>query len=83
MHVEIAPEFRPLVEEAVRSGRYASAADMIAVGLKLLAEEERKFQDLRRSIHEAIAEGGEVTPEELREALAENAERMKALGIGG
>jgi hypothetical protein len=31
----------------------------------------------------AIAEGGEVTPEELREALAENAERMKALGIGG
>lgn len=82
MHVEIAAEHQRIVDEAVRSGRYGSPEEVIAVGLRLLEEQERKFADLRRSIQEALAEGGEVTDEELDEALAENAARLRALGVG-
>jgi antitoxin ParD1/3/4 len=54
---------------------------VIAVGLRLLEEQERKFADLRRSIQEALAEGGEVTDEELDEALAAASEELRRAGI--
>jgi len=81
MQVEIALEHQRIVEAAVRSGRYGSAEEVIAVGLRLLQEQERMFADLRRSIDEALAEGGEVTPEELKEALAASSEDLRRAGI--
>ncbi|MFN8719258.1 MAG: type II toxin-antitoxin system ParD family antitoxin [Rhodospirillales bacterium] len=81
MQVEIASEHQRIVDEALRSGRYGSAEEVIAVGLRLLEEQERKFADLRRSIQEALAEGGEVTDEELDEALAAASEELRRAGI--
>ena len=50
MHLELPPELEAIVDEAVRSGRYASVLDAAREAFSLLEAHEAKFQVLKREI---------------------------------
>lgn len=53
MRLDLPPELEAIVEEAVKSGRYATPLEA-ARGAFLLLERETKFQELQREIHKGI-----------------------------
>ncbi len=69
MDVRIEDRCQGFVEQAVSSGRFGSADDVVREGLRLVEERERKLAALRAKIEAAIAEGGGVSEEELDASL--------------
>ncbi len=80
MDVSLTPELERFIHSQLESGKYASAADVILAGIRLLEERERiykgQFEELRREVLIGIesAERGEVVDgetfiQELREKL--------------
>ncbi len=68
----VPPEFDQFVATQVATGRYESTDDVVAAGLQLLMERERRLDELRAEILPAIEEldrgGGIVVPaNELRD----------------
>lgn len=55
MHLELPPELEAIVEEAVGSGRYATAADVVREALCRLDDEEVRFRALKREIQRGIS----------------------------
>jgi putative addiction module CopG family antidote len=55
MHLPLTPELEAIIEEAVRSGRYATPLDAAREAFALLEEHEAKFQALKREIARGIA----------------------------
>ena len=47
---QIPPEFEPYVQEAIASGRYQSADEVVQEALRLLREKDSKFESLRADI---------------------------------
>jgi antitoxin ParD1/3/4 len=58
MNISLTPELEKLVDEKVRSGRYASASEVIREGLRLLEEQEalkqERLVEIRRKIDRAL-----------------------------
>jgi putative addiction module CopG family antidote len=50
MQLNLPPELEAIVEEAVRSGRYATPLEAAREAFALLGEHEAKFRALRREI---------------------------------
>lgn len=76
MNVHLTPELRKLVDAEVASGLYASASEVVREGLRLLVEERRWREDVRRKIAEGVAEAkagelrdGDEVAERLRKRL--------------
>ena len=65
MNVSIGNRWEEFVARAVETGRFASPADVIREGLRLVEEREGKLKALRHHLDGAIARGGHVTDEEL------------------
>lgn len=47
MNVSLTPELEAFVHRKVESGRYTSASEVVREGLRLLEDEEMKFEVLR------------------------------------
>jgi len=60
MNISLTPELQNLVDEKVRTGRYASASEVIREGLRLLEEQDRLKQQrldlVQRKIDRGIAQ---------------------------
>lgn len=56
MNVHLTPELKKLVEQEVASGQYASASEVVREGLRLLVEERRWREEVRRKIAEGMAQ---------------------------
>jgi antitoxin ParD1/3/4 len=76
MNVHLTPELKKLVEQEVASGQYASASEVIREGLRLLVEERRWREEIRRKIAEGVAQAkagqlvdGEKAFEKLRKRV--------------
>jgi antitoxin ParD1/3/4 len=58
MNISLTPELERLVDERVKSGRYASASEVIREGLRLLEEQEelkqRRLADVRQRIDRGV-----------------------------
>ena len=58
MNISLTPELERLVDEKVKSGRYASASEVIREGLRLLEEREElkqhRLAEVRRKIDRGI-----------------------------
>jgi antitoxin ParD1/3/4 len=58
MNISLTPELEQMVDDKVRSGRYASASEVIREGLRLLEEQEQlkqqRLADVRRKIDRGI-----------------------------
>lgn len=80
MNVSIGERWEKFVEQAVKDGRYGSASEVVREGLRLVEEREAKLADLRYIIQKSIAEGGEVTEEELDASLDAKMAELKARG---
>ena len=50
MRLELPPELQAIVDDAVRSGRFATAADVVREALGRLDDEETHFRALKREI---------------------------------
>jgi len=55
MRLELPPELEAIVDEAVKSGRYATPLEAAREALLLLDEHEAKFRALQREIDIGIA----------------------------
>ncbi|OAN53770.1 type II toxin-antitoxin system ParD family antitoxin [Magnetospirillum moscoviense] len=82
MNVSIGDRWEQFVEQAVKAGRYSSASEVVREGLRLVEEREAKLKALRATLDASIAAGGEVTEDELDQAIAVRSEELKGKGIG-
>ena len=82
MNVKIDDRWKDAVAQALRSGRYASEEDVVNEGLRLVVEKERRREALKASLDAAIAEGGDLSSDDVmtnvRKRLGEAAARKSA-----
>lgn len=71
MNLTVGPRWEEFLDEAVKSGRYASASEVVQEGLKLVEARERKLKALPEHLDAAVAEGGSYTSEEVMSAVDE------------
>ena len=76
MNVSVGERWQRFVEEAVRTGRYGSASEVVREGLRLVEEREARLAALRDTIDRAIAEGGEHSDADIAAALDAEAARL-------
>ncbi len=76
MNVSLTPELEHWVDEKVRTGRYASASEVIREALRLLEQQElakqRRLSQVREKIDrglDQLDQGNAVSPEEARVRL--------------
>ena len=79
MNVSIGDRWEGFVEKVVKTGRYASASEVVREGLRLVEEREAKLQALRDTLNASIARGGHNTEDDLDRTLdAKDAELAMA-----
>ena len=71
MDVKVGQRWSGVIAQAIESGRYASAEEVVAEGLRRVAEEEAKFRWLKDKLDRAVAAGGENSIEEAYAAIDE------------
>lgn len=57
MNISLTPELERLVDDKVKSGRYASASEVIREGLRLLEEQEQLKQQRLAEVRRKIDRG--------------------------
>lgn len=55
--ISLGNHFSDFVDERIRSGRYASASDVVRAGLRLLEEQEMRLEQVRAALKEGEASG--------------------------
>lgn len=80
MNVSIGERWEGFVENAVKSGRYGSASEVVREGLRLVEEREARLRALRDTLNASIAEGGQTTDDELGAALEATAAELTKAG---
>ena len=68
--VTVGEYFAEFIERQVAQGRYDSASDVVAAGLRLLEEHEAKLEALRAALIEG-EQSGAPTPFDIEEFLDE------------
>ena len=68
--VTVGDYFAEFIERQVAQGRYESASDVVAAGLRLLEEHEAKLEALRAALIEG-EQSGAPTPFDIEEFLDE------------
>lgn len=69
MNVSIGERWEGYVEALLKTGRYASASEVIREGLRLVEERETKLAALRETVDAAIAEDKWYSLEEVEAQL--------------
>ena len=77
MNVSIGDRWQGFVERVVRDGRYGSASEVVREGLRLVEEREARLLALRATLEASIAQGGEVSDEDLDAALAARSAELR------
>ncbi len=57
MNISLTPELERMVDERVKTGRYASASEVIREGLRLLEEQEEMKQRRLAAVRQKIDRG--------------------------
>ncbi|KPF84937.1 CopG family transcriptional regulator [alpha proteobacterium AAP38] len=79
MNVSIGRRWETFVDDAVKSGRYGSASEVIREGLRLVEEREARLQALRDTLNASVERGGAVDDDALTAILdAEEAKLQQA-----
>ena len=78
MNVAISARWEKFVEDLVRSGRYASPAEVLELGLSFLQAREAQQEALRKTIAESLAEDGTLTDDEVGARLRAHLESRRA-----
>jgi antitoxin ParD1/3/4 len=78
MNVSIGERWESYVEALLKTGRYASASEIVREGLRLVEEREAKLAALRETIEAAIAEDKWYTMEEVEAQLEADLDTWEA-----
>jgi antitoxin ParD1/3/4 len=81
LNVSIGERWERFVEEALRTGRYGSASEVVREGLRLVEERETKLQALRETLRASVDVAGEATDESIDAALDERAVLLREKGV--
>jgi antitoxin ParD1/3/4 len=81
MNVSLGERWEKFVETTVREGRYGSASEVVREGLRLVEEREAKLNALREKLNASIAAGGDVSEDELDDALRAEAQKLAKEGF--
>jgi antitoxin ParD1/3/4 len=81
MEITISEPLESFVKQAVREGRYASEAEVVNAGLRLIEEHDRKLADLRAMIEESLKDTTPISAEEMDRDLEEQEVELIALGF--
>jgi antitoxin ParD1/3/4 len=75
------PDLEQFVQQELAAGKYQSEGDVVAAGLQLLRERERRLQELRAEILPALEqlERGEKAPLDV-EAIEAGGRRLLSMG---
>lgn len=80
MNLSITKRWERFLTEAVRTGRYESASEVVEEGLRLVEERDRKLAELRETIRKSIAEGGDHSDDDAASAIDLKTSEMAARG---
>lgn len=80
MKIEIGDRFKGVIADAVESGRYTSAEDVVTEALRMFAADQARHQALRDSIAEALADPRRLSPEAVDAALEALDDQLRAQG---
>ena len=80
MDVAIGKRWEPFVDTLVRDGRYASAAEVVSEGLRMVSEREASRSALRDELALAIADDVWLTDEEVGVSVGATFEQLKTEG---
>lgn len=80
MNVSIGRRWEEFVEDAVKSGRYGSASEVIREGLRLVEEREAKLRALRDTLNASIERGGGIADADLDTILDAEEEELRRAG---
>ena len=80
MNVSVGERWQRFVDEAVSSGRYGSASEVVREGLRLVEEREARLQALRETLARSLDEGGAFSDADVAAALEAEAVRLAAEG---
>jgi antitoxin ParD1/3/4 len=81
MNVSIGERWEGFVDNAVKSGRYSSASEVVREGLRLVEEREAKLAALRETLDASIAEGGRGADDELGILIEARAAELAKAGF--
>ena len=76
MNVSIGARWQGFVENAVKSGRYGSASEVVREEARLIEEREARLGAGRETLNASIVEGGHATDDELGVALEATAAEL-------
>ena len=80
MNVSVGDRWQKFIDEAVKSGRYASESEVLREGLRLVEERDAKLAALRETIQASLAEGGSFTAAEVEQAIEERVVQLEKQG---
>jgi antitoxin ParD1/3/4 len=80
MNIRLGDRWQPLIDQAVRSGRFTSAEDVVAEAMRLLEARERDSIELRASIEAALADPQIVSEAEIDSAIEEEIAQLRSEG---
>ena len=69
MDISLDDHWASFVAATVQSGRFASASDLVAEGLRLVQQREAKLSSLKQTLADAIAEDDWLDDAEMDAAL--------------
>ncbi len=81
MQIALTEPQEDFIRQAVSEGRYASEAQIVTLGLRMVEEHDRKLADLRAMIAESLADDKVYTPEEMDQFFAEQDSELTAQGF--
>lgn len=81
MNVSIGDRWESFVEELVKSGRYASASEVMREGLRLVEEREARLHALHQTLDAAMAEGGKQSAADMKAVVDAKLADLKKAGL--
>jgi antitoxin ParD1/3/4 len=81
MQIALSESQEEFVKQAVSEGRFASEAEVLDAGFRLVQAREQKLDELRAMINASLAEGGAFTTEEMDADLEAETRQLLAEGI--
>lgn len=80
MDVKLDDSWQDFFDREITQGRFGSAEAVVAEGLRLIVEREERRHSLKTSLEDAIAQGCEVSDDELDAAIEARAAELKRMG---
>jgi len=81
MEITLSEPQKDFVKQAIREGRYASEAEVVHLGLRMVEEHEQKLAALRAKLQNSLRDSREVSDEEMDAALESKTQELLAKGI--